>query len=134
MDSDSEKRALLQTGAGQLEHLSVISLLILLNVNCFAHACTVDTDIVQTGSIPGPSVNTTPTKLIPGASQTSLDVKNAIEEREFDSVLPCDPRQWMHRYFMLFFMCMLSFGSYYVYDNPTALQRTIMNVSLLGTV
>ena len=91
------------------------------------HACAVDTDVVETGSVG--SVNTTPKKAQPGASQTSVDVKDGVEEAGCDSILPCDPRQWMHRYFMLVFMCMLSFGSYYVYDNPTALQRTIMNVS-----
>jgi len=45
-----------------------------------------------------------------------------------ETFFPCDPRRWMHRYFMLLLMCFLSFGSYYVYDNPAALQRTIMNV------
>ena len=93
-----------------------------------AHACAVDTDVVETGSVG--SVNTTSKKVKPVASQTSVDVKDVVEEEAgCDSVLPCDPRQWLHRYFMLGFMCMLSFGSYYVYDNPTALQRTIMNVS-----
>ena len=46
-----------------------------------------------------------------------------------ETFFPCDPRRWMHRYFMLVLMCFLSFGSYYVYDNPAALQKTIMNVS-----
>ena len=92
----------------------------------FAHACVVDTDVVETGTVG--SVNTTPKKFQPVAAQTSVAV---VEEAGCDSFLPCDPRQWLHRYFMLFFMCMLSFGSYYVYDNPTALQRTIMNVSFL---
>ena len=92
----------------------------------FAHACVVDTDVVETGTVG--SVNTTPKKSQPVAAQTSVAV---VEEAGCDSFLPCDPRQWLHRYFMLVFMCMLSFGSYYVYDNPTALQRTIMNVSFL---
>lgn len=39
----------------------------------------------------------------------------------------------MHRFLLLFLMCMLSFGSYYVYDNPAALERTILNVSLWAT-
>jgi len=34
----------------------------------------------------------------------------------------CDPRTSWHRYFALFFMCFLSFGSYFCYDNPAALQ------------
>ena len=25
---------------------------------------------------------------------------------------PCDPNQWMYRFFMLFLMCLLSFGMY----------------------
>lgn len=37
----------------------------------------------------------------------------------------------MHRFMLLFLMCMLSFGSYYVYDNPAALERTILNVSAI---
>ena len=49
-----------------------------------------------------------------------------------ETFLPCDPRRWMHRFLMIFLMCMLSFGSYYVYDNPAALQRTLMNVSTSG--
>lgn len=40
----------------------------------------------------------------------------------------------MHRFMLLFLMCMLSFGSYYVYDNPTALERTILNVSAIYTI
>ena len=90
---------------------------------CSCHGCTVD-NVSQAGSID--LVNSTPKM---GSSQTSLDVKDD-KEAGCDTVLPCDPRRWMHRYFMLFFMCMLSFGSYYVYDNPTALQRTIQNVRL----
>lgn len=48
-----------------------------------------------------------------------------------ETFLPCDPRRWMHRFMLLFLMCMLSFGSYYVYDNPAALERTILNVSVI---
>lgn len=33
-----------------------------------------------------------------------------------------DPRKPFYRYFALFFMCMLGFGSYFCYDNPAALQ------------
>ncbi|XP_065887478.1 major facilitator superfamily domain-containing protein 1-like [Dysidea avara] len=42
--------------------------------------------------------------------------------------LLCDPSRWLHRYTMLFLMCTLSFGSYFVYDNPAALQRQITQV------
>ncbi|CAD5122891.1 unnamed protein product [Dimorphilus gyrociliatus] len=36
--------------------------------------------------------------------------------------LPCDPRRKLHKYLVLIIMCLLSFGSYFVYDNPAALQ------------
>ena len=37
---------------------------------------------------------------------------NVAPKKSWDYVtlLPCDPRRWMHRYFMLFLMCTLSFG------------------------
>ena len=34
----------------------------------------------------------------------------------------CNPRKFYYRYFALIFMCLLSFGSYFCYDNPAALQ------------
>ncbi|RNA16812.1 major facilitator superfamily domain-containing 1 isoform X2 [Brachionus plicatilis] len=34
----------------------------------------------------------------------------------------CNPRKAFYRYFALIFMCLLSFGSYFCYDNPAALQ------------
>jgi dipeptide/tripeptide permease len=34
----------------------------------------------------------------------------------------CNPRKFFFRYFALIFMCLLSFGSYFCYDNPAALQ------------
>lgn len=43
----------------------------------------------------------------------------------------CDPRRGVHRYVVLIFMCFLSFGSYFCYDNPAALEHQIkhdMNV------
>lgn len=40
----------------------------------------------------------------------------------------CDPRRWMHRFLLLGLMCFLSFGNYYVFDNPASLQKTILNV------
>lgn len=44
------------------------------------------------------------------------------------TIFLCDPHHWVHRFLMLFLMCMLSFGSYFVYDNPAALQREIKEV------
>lgn len=34
----------------------------------------------------------------------------------------CNPASRPHRYFVLIFMCLLAFGSYYCYDNPGALH------------
>ncbi|XP_014669907.1 PREDICTED: major facilitator superfamily domain-containing protein 1-like [Priapulus caudatus] len=36
--------------------------------------------------------------------------------------LCCHPGRWMHRFIMLVLMCLLGFGSYFCYDNPSALQ------------
>ncbi|KAL5102716.1 Major facilitator superfamily domain-containing protein 1 [Taenia crassiceps] len=38
----------------------------------------------------------------------------------------CDPRSRVHRYGMLFFICLMSFGSYYCFDNPAALQDAFL--------
>ena len=54
-----------------------------------------------------------------------------VKKYALENFFPCNPRAWLHRYFMLVLMCFLSFGSYYVYDNPAALQKTITKV-LLG--
>ncbi|XP_068732663.1 lysosomal dipeptide transporter MFSD1-like [Montipora capricornis] len=43
----------------------------------------------------------------------------------------CDPKRNLHRYFVLGLICFLSFGSYYCFDNPAALENNIkldMNV------
>ncbi|XP_074658444.1 lysosomal dipeptide transporter MFSD1-like isoform X2 [Tubulanus polymorphus] len=39
--------------------------------------------------------------------------------------MACDPRRALHRYLILIVMCFLSFGSYFCYDNPAALQDTM---------
>lgn len=39
----------------------------------------------------------------------------------------CDPRRRPHRYIVLFFICFLCFGSYFCYDNPSALQDVFIN-------
>lgn len=46
----------------------------------------------------------------------------------------CNPRKPAHRYFALIFMCFLSFGSYFCYDNPGALQDQIMNDMRVSTL
>lgn len=39
----------------------------------------------------------------------------------------CNPKNCIHRYFpVLFVMCFLSFGSYFCYDNPAALQDAML--------
>eukprot|EP00106_Octopus_bimaculoides_P023488 XP_014790930.1 PREDICTED: major facilitator superfamily domain-containing protein 1-like [Octopus bimaculoides] len=53
--------------------------------------------------------------------------QDADEEEEEElsgcgATLPCNPRRNLHRYLILFIMCFLSFGSYFCYDNPAALQ------------
>uniref|UniRef100_A0A8C7U5U2 Lysosomal dipeptide transporter MFSD1 n=1 Tax=Oncorhynchus mykiss TaxID=8022 RepID=A0A8C7U5U2_ONCMY len=40
----------------------------------------------------------------------------------------CDPRQLLHRIFVLLFMCFLGFGSYFCYDNPAALQTQVIQL------
>nr|AAW25795.1 SJCHGC00668 protein [Schistosoma japonicum] len=39
----------------------------------------------------------------------------------------CDPRRRPHRYIVLFFICFLCFGSYFCYDNPSALQDVFLS-------
>ncbi|XP_065840526.1 major facilitator superfamily domain-containing protein 1-like [Oscarella lobularis] len=41
--------------------------------------------------------------------------------------LACNPRARLHRFIVLIFMCLLSFGSYFCYDNPAALQQKIQD-------
>ena len=49
---------------------------------------------------------------------------NEIDPAEFgclgDGAL-CNPTRRAHRFIVLFFICFLSFGSYFCYDNPAAL-------------
>ncbi|KAG8195769.1 hypothetical protein JTE90_004776 [Oedothorax gibbosus] len=45
----------------------------------------------------------------------------------------CNPRKAAHRYFALIFMCFLSFGSYFCYDSPGAIQDQIMNDMSVST-
>lgn len=42
------------------------------------------------------------------------------------ATLCCNPRRMLHRYLILIIMCFLSFGSYFCYDNPAALQDTMI--------
>lgn len=40
--------------------------------------------------------------------------------------MACNPYRPLHRYLILIIMCFLSFGSYFCYDNPAALQDTMI--------
>lgn len=45
----------------------------------------------------------------------------------------CNPHRALHRYLALCFICLLSFGSYFCYDNPAALQSQIKQTLDLDT-
>lgn len=55
--------------------------------------------------------------LIEPAEEIDLD-----EPTGCGACAPCNPRKRLHRYLILCIMCFLSFGSYFCYDNPAALQ------------
>lgn len=72
-----------------------------------------------------PYIDTTGT-----TSESSVAAVLTKEKFKCENFLPCDPRRKPHRYILFFLlMCMLVFGRYYCYDNPNALQSTIINVS-----
>lgn len=64
------------------------------------------------------------------AAATNIENK---ENSSFCLWALCNPRKTAHRYFALIFMCLLSFGSYFCYDNPGALQDQIMNDMSVST-
>uniref|UniRef100_A0A8C9VF81 Lysosomal dipeptide transporter MFSD1 n=1 Tax=Scleropages formosus TaxID=113540 RepID=A0A8C9VF81_SCLFO len=45
----------------------------------------------------------------------------------------CDPTRWPHRIIVLSLMCFLGFGSYFCYDNPSALQQQVKQDMDLNT-
>ncbi|KAK2188278.1 hypothetical protein NP493_137g03023 [Ridgeia piscesae] len=57
--------------------------------------------------------------LIGGVGQ---DETEADELKGCGASLACDPRRPLHKYLVLIIMCFLSFGSYFCYDNPAALE------------
>ncbi|XP_067944720.1 lysosomal dipeptide transporter MFSD1-like [Watersipora subatra] len=61
------------------------------------------------------------------------DMEEEVELSDCGASLPCNPRRYMHRYIVLIFMCLLSFGSYFCYDNPAAMQDTMMADLSLNT-
>ncbi|XP_005106021.1 major facilitator superfamily domain-containing protein 1 [Aplysia californica] len=68
------------------------------------------------------------------ASEKTALIRNSYEDSDYEEELegcsgtpPCNPRSCLHRYFpVLIFICFLSFGSYFCYDNPAALQDTMI--------
>lgn len=53
----------------------------------------------------------------------NVDTESLLDNTEEKTYsLLCDPRRWLHRYVLLFFMVFISFGSYFCYDSPGSLQ------------
>ena len=67
-------------------------------------------------------------------SQSSLPSEGSVTVKKkgrfsLETFPLCDPRHFLHRYSLLILMCFLSFGNYFVYDNPASLPKIIKNVS-----
>ena len=76
-----------------------------------------------------PSYTTTDT-----LSQSSLPSEGSVEVKKkgrfnLETFPLCDPRHFLHRYSLLILMCFLSFGNYFVYDNPASLPKVLKRVS-----
>lgn len=73
-----------------------------------------------------PIMGTTSTRI--RAEPPNLGTEDPKTEAESEAVSRgcwgffCHPESFCHRAIALFFMCILSFGSYFCYDNPGALQ------------
>ncbi|EGD80621.1 major facilitator superfamily transporter domain-containing protein 1 [Salpingoeca rosetta] len=63
-----------------------------------------------------------------GGNSGSDDAKKELkstrddDESNYKGCNLCNPFHWSHRFMFLFVTCFLSFGNYFVYDNPAALQ------------
>lgn len=57
------------------------------------------------------------------------DAPATVKEYRCDDFFLCDPRRWPQRYTVLILVSLVIFGAYYIYDNPAALESTILNVS-----
>ncbi|XP_070539369.1 lysosomal dipeptide transporter MFSD1-like [Ptychodera flava] len=53
----------------------------------------------------------------------NLPKSDDVELTGCGAMAACNPRNRLHRYLVLILMCFLSYGSYFVYDNPAALQK-----------
>ena len=62
------------------------------------------------------------------AKVTDRNADNESNKDEANDAYFCDPRKWPCAIMVLALICLLSFGSYYCYDNPVALQNIIINV------
>lgn len=62
---------------------------------------------------------------MPPANETESCEFSDSDEVEGCGAAACDPRRPYHRFMVLGFICFLSFGSYFCYDNPAALQAII---------
>jgi MFS family permease len=59
--------------------------------------------------------------------ETRLLDSSVNVEAHSGSCIACDPHRALHRYIVLIFISFLTFGSYFVYDNPAALQDVMMS-------
>ena len=64
--------------------------------------------------------------------KTKQTVENGLDEDTADfgclgSSAACNPFKKVHRFLVLPLVCLLSFGSYYCYDNPAALAPQFKN-------
>ncbi|XP_064638715.1 major facilitator superfamily domain-containing protein 1-like isoform X2 [Lineus longissimus] len=63
-----------------------------------------------------------------GENERTPLLKGADDEKELSGcggTICCNPWRPVHRYLVLIIMCFLSFGSYFCYDNPAAMQDTM---------
>lgn len=63
----------------------------------------------------------------------SIELLKSKEEFSVLSKEDKDPKDTKVRYIVLGLACMLCFGSYFVYDNPSALAPQLMDVTLTQT-
>ena len=63
----------------------------------------------------------------PNPEGESYEFSESEEMEGCGAVACCDPHRASHRFMVLGFICFLSFGSYFCYDNPAALQASIEN-------
>ncbi|XP_072033850.1 lysosomal dipeptide transporter MFSD1-like [Amphiura filiformis] len=66
--------------------------------------------------------------------ENSEDMNNEdIELTGCGATAACNPHRTLHRFLVLILICFLSFGSYFCYDNPSALQNQIKDAMEVDT-